>query len=241
MWHDILIRKLGRHSFLSKDDLSHLRKLPGHKRTAERNEDIVRQGDRPELSVVVLEGMLARYHTLPKGKRQYLSFHIAGDMPDAQALFLETMDHSLCALDKASIVLVPHNALTKIFSERPNVGFALWRETLIDAAIFRATITNNSSRSLQTRLAHFFCEQYYRANQVGLVKSSSCRLPLTQTQIAETLASSLPSVSRTFLKLRKSRAVDFRNGVLHVKNWDTLIRLGDFNPDYLHLKKPKPV
>jgi hypothetical protein len=34
-------------------------------------------------------GMVARYHLLHNGRRQYLSFHIAGDMPDAQALFID--------------------------------------------------------------------------------------------------------------------------------------------------------
>jgi hypothetical protein len=35
---------------------------------------------------MILGGMLARHHTLPGGDRQYLSFHIAGDMPDLQSL-----------------------------------------------------------------------------------------------------------------------------------------------------------
>lgn len=238
-WHDILIRKLEEHSLLSKFDIAAIRRLPGVLRHIDRYEDILRQGDKPKDSVVVLEGTLARYHNAPSGRRQYLSFHIAGDMPDAQALFLETMDHALCAMERSGIALVPHTAITNLFKERPEVGFALWKETLIDAAIFREAITNNSSRKLQMRLAHFFCEQYYRAEKIGIVKSGICRLPLTQTQLAETLASSLPSISRALVKLRKTKAVEFENGALRVLNWNTLARVGDFNPAYLHLKKPK--
>jgi CRP-like cAMP-binding protein len=237
--HDILIRKLQEHSSLSKADIAAICSLPTQQRTLTPNADIVRQGDKPTVSVIVLGGMVARYHALKEGKRQYLSFHIAGDMPDAQALFIETMDHAVCTVDKAIIATVPHEALLEVFKDKPNVGFSIWRETLIDAAIFREAITNNSARSLESRIAHFFCEQYYRADKNGLVALNTCRLPLTQTQLAETLASSLPSISRTLIKLRKTKAVEFRNGDLTIKNWDCLSKIGEFNPGYMHLKKPK--
>ena len=240
-WHDVLIKKLKEHSTLSGPEITAIRRLPHTQRTLSSQEDIVRQGDRPKVSVVVLNGMVARYHTLRGGGRQYLSLHIAGDMPDAQALFLERMDHAVCAMDDAVVALVPHTALLKLFEERPAVGFAIWRETLIDAAIFREAITNNGARPLQMRLAHFLCEQYYRARTSGLVKSGSCNLPLTQTQIGEALGASLPSISRGLLKLRKTQTMDLRGGQLHVRDWDRLVEVGDFTPNYLHLKKPGKV
>jgi CRP-like cAMP-binding protein len=238
-WHEILIRKFQEHSALSKADISAIRTLPGKQRSLIRNEDILRQGDRPRDSAVVLKGMVGRYHTVRSGKRQYLSFHIAGDMPDAQMLFLESMDHSLCAISNAVIVLVPHASIIDLFEKMPAVGFSIWRETLIDASIFRQAITNNSARGLQMRLAHFFCEQYYRADKNGLVKSGDCKLPLTQTQLAETLASSLPSINRTLVKLRKSETMEFENGILRIFDWNALVKIGDFNSSYLHLEKPK--
>lgn len=88
-FHDLLIRKLQDHSELGAADLAAIRRLPASERTLRPNEDIVRQGDKPNVSVVVVEGTVARYHTLPTGRRQYLSMHIAGDLPDAQALFIE--------------------------------------------------------------------------------------------------------------------------------------------------------
>jgi CRP-like cAMP-binding protein len=239
LWHDVLAKSLIEHSRLDAADIAALCRLPDAKRSIEPHQDIVRQGDKPDVSVIVLQGMLARYHTRQGGGRQYLSLHIAGDMPDAQALFLERMDHSLCALDSAVISLVPHAALLKAFEQRPSLGFAIWRETLIDAAIFRQAITNNSARSPRSRLAHFFCEQYYRARRAGLAKSGSCSLPLTQTEIGETLGASLPSISRALQTLRASGSVDLRSARLHVHKWDRLVKLGDFNPDYLHSRKPR--
>jgi len=237
-WHDVSIKKLTEHSPLGAAEIAALRQLPDTTRSVDPGQDIVRQGDRPHVSVVVIEGTLARFHTLRGGGRQYLSLHIAGDMPDAQALFLERMDHSVCALDAAVIALVPHAAMLKLFEQKPALGFAIWRETLIDASIFREAITNNSARPLPTRLAHFFCEQFYRARVTGLTKSGSCSLPLTQTQIGETVGASLPSISRALQSLRATGFMDLRNGRLQISKWGALAEIDDFNPGYLHLRKP---
>src|ERR1700744_6721962 len=117
--------------------------------------------------------MLARYHLLPSGKRQYISYHMEGDMPDSQALFIEKMDHAVCAIGTAKVALIPHKQLLKLFEARPSVGFAIWRETLIDAAIFREAITNNSARPRPARMAHLFCEWFYRARASGLASDDA--------------------------------------------------------------------
>jgi CRP-like cAMP-binding protein len=236
--HDILVRKLQAHSDLSASDVRAVRAVPHVNRTLSPNIDIVRQGDKPRGSVIVLHGMVARYHTLRSGGRQYLSLHITGDLPDAQSLFIERMDHGVCAIDTSEVAVIPHSALLVLFLERPAVGIALWRETLIDAAIFRAAITNNSGRPLQARLAHVFCEQYYRARANGVAKPGSCRLPLSQTQLGEMVGASLPSITRALRALRQTGAMDWRGGQLHVHDWRRMVELGEFDPGYLHLRKP---
>ena len=235
--HAVILRKLNEHSFLSQEDIAGIRTLSIHPRTLDPDECIVNQGDTPQLCVVVLTGMLARYHTLANGERQYLSLHIAGDMPDAQALFLETMDHSVCAVDRAAIALVPHKELIALFVLRPGIGFAIWRDTLIDAAIFREAITNNGSRVPRARMAHFFCEQYYRAQSAGIAKPGACSLPLSQAQLGQTLGMSLVTANRTLQGLRGTGDVDLRDGILQVRNWKRLARVGQFDPSYLHVKR----
>jgi CRP-like cAMP-binding protein len=236
--HDIITRKLKEHSELDAEDVAALRRLTGHIRMLRPNEDFIRQGDKPVMSALVTSGMVARYHTLAGGKRQYLSFHLAGDLPDAQTLFLERMDHAVCALGQAALMLIPHDEILRMFEQRPSVGFAIWRETLIDAAIFREAITNNSSRPALTRLAHLFCELYYRARASGLTKPGTCRLPISQAQIGDALGMSIVTVNRTLQELRKTRTMDFRSGELAVRDWKHLVQIGDFDPGYLQLKRP---
>jgi CRP-like cAMP-binding protein len=200
------------------------------------DEDLIREGDEPEASALVLEGMVARYHTLPSGTRQYLSFHLAGDLPDVQTLFLDKMDHAICAVGRAHVAMFAHEDILALFKQRPSIGIAIWRKTLIDAAIFREAITNNSSRPPRTRMAHLFCELYYRARSSGLEKSATLHLPLHQGQLGDALGMSLVTVNRTLQALRRTGAMEFRNGELTVRDWKRLTDIGEFDPAYLHMR-----
>ncbi|HLH48755.1 MAG TPA: Crp/Fnr family transcriptional regulator [Roseiarcus sp.] len=233
---ELLLSNVALHGTLETADEAAIRKLTPRTRSVSAGEDIVRQGDRPNVAVIVLGGMLARYHTLEGGDRQYLSFHIAGDMPDIQCLFLTVMDHSLCALGEAVVGVVPHDQLTRLIRSRPAVGLALWRLTFVDASIFRQAITNNGARPHLARLAHLLCEQYERARQASLAVGRSCDFPVRQAQIAQALGMSAVSVHRALQKLRRDRLADLRSGKLEILNWPGLIRLAGFDPAYLHLK-----
>lgn len=231
---DVLLRKLKYHSPIDAADVAAIRRLRYEIRELADGEEFIRQGDRPKTAAIVIEGLMARYHTLQSGARQYLALHYPGDWPDAQGLFLEHMDHSVCAIGHAVVCSVSHEQLMKTFAERPTIGFAVWRETLIDAAIFRESITNNGSRHGTARIAHFFCEQFHRAKFAGLVEANACPLPLTQAQLGEMLGMSLVSVNRHLQALRRTRAADHRAGKLFVRSWAKLAALGEFDPGYLH-------
>jgi CRP-like cAMP-binding protein len=236
--HDTLIRRLSEHSQLGTEDEAALRTLPVRARELAPDEDLVREGDEPEWMALVISGWLARYHTRSDGKRQYLSFHMSGDLPDAQALFLETMDHAVCALGKAQVGLIAHEEILELFERRPSIGIAIWRGTLIDAAIFRAAISNLGARPARTRMAHLFCELYYRARNSGLAKQGSCSLPLHQGQLGDALAMSLVTVNRTLQSLRRTGAMQFRNGHLTVHDWPRMTEIAHFDPSYLHIRRP---
>jgi CRP-like cAMP-binding protein len=233
--HDILLRKLRVHSEITAEDDVALRALGYRIRELEADEDLVRQGDVPQVAVMVVEGELARYHTLYGGKRQYLSLHLAGDWPDVQAIFLRRLDHSLCALNHGAVVAVfQHDHLRALIARSPTIVQTLWRETLIDAAIFRAAITNNSARNAKARMAHFFCEIFYRARRAELVHDQMTALPMHQGQLGETLGMALVTVNRTLRDLRRTGAVDFRDGRLRITHWELLAEIGEFDPEYLH-------
>jgi CRP-like cAMP-binding protein len=239
--HTILARNLREHSKLVAEDVDQIKKLSYLVRQYEANDDLIRQGDVPKAAALVLSGIVGRYHLRPDGRRQYLSFHMTGDMPDAQGLFIDQMDHAVCALGRAIIAFIPHGDMIKAFKARPPLGFAIWRETLIDAAIFREAITNNSSRPVLVRMAHLFCELYYRARASGVARQDQVALPFSLPQLGEALGMAIATVNRTLQRLREGGSADFRDGELLVKNWEKLVQTGEFDPRYLHLKKISPL
>jgi CRP-like cAMP-binding protein len=238
--HDVLIRNLCEHTALAEEDVAEIRKLTLMSRDVAPNEDFIRQGDKPEYSVLVVTGMVARHHLLDSGRRQYLAFHLSGDLPDAQGLFIDEMDHGLCALGPATVAFIPHRELYGAFRRRPTFALSVWRETLRDAAIFREAITNNSARPMQARMAHLFCELFYRARAAQIVRGNRCRLPISLVQLGETLGMAIATVNRTLADLRRSGAMDLRDGELIILRWRDLQRLGGFSPAYLHLKRQSP-
>src|SRR5690606_37070634 len=113
-------------------------------------------------------GVLFRFKIIADGQRQIISLHFSGDMPDLQAFFLEVMDHNLCAAGPAVIAAVPHKQLEALFVEHPHVAMLLWRDTLIDSAIFREWITNTGRRQAYARTAHLLCEIAVRGRAAGI-------------------------------------------------------------------------
>lgn len=233
--HAHLIETVKRHGPLSAADEAALRTVRYETRLLGPDEDVVSQGERPDVSVYILEGALARYHTLANGDRQFLSLHISRDFPDVQGLFLKIMDHSVCAIIPSEIVLIRHDALVPLLTKRPNLCFAMWRITLVDAAIFRQAITNNSARPPQARLAHFCCEQIVRARRAGLSPGDRCEFPLTQIQLGQMLGMSLVTVNRALQALRAQGLLDIRERQLFVRSWRALVRAANFDGSYLHV------
>jgi transcription initiation factor IIE alpha subunit len=62
-------------------------------------------------------------------------------------------------------------------------------------------------------------------------------MPISLVQLGETLGMSIATLNRTLQSLRKSRTVEFQRGTLHIKDWERFVKIAQFNPAYLHLKR----
>ncbi len=90
-----IVRKLESVFKLSEDERQALENLPMRVNDIRADQDVVREGDRPSRSFVILEGFACAFKMTNKGKRQIMAFFIPGDMPDLQSLHLSTLDHSI--------------------------------------------------------------------------------------------------------------------------------------------------
>ena len=100
---DALTRKLCATTGLSPDDIAAIEALPINVRTLPAHHVIVHDGERPQDCCIVIEGFAFRSKMTRAGKRQILSVHVPGDIPDLQSLFLEKMDHDFATLTPATV------------------------------------------------------------------------------------------------------------------------------------------
>jgi CRP-like cAMP-binding protein len=135
-----LIRKLESIARLSDAEKAAVLRLPLSLRTLPADRDIVRERDAPSESCLIIDGFACRYNLTRTGKRQIHSFHIAGDIPDLQSLHIGVMDHSLCTLVPSKLAFIQHDNLRALMRSHPRLADLFWRDTLIDAAVFRQWI-----------------------------------------------------------------------------------------------------
>src|SRR5215211_5015427 len=206
---EMLIRKLKSIGELSEQDREALASLPVQVRTLQADQDVVREGDVPSVCCLLLDGFMHRYKVLPNGKRQILAIHTPGDVPDLQSLFLRHLDHSLAASVPSQAGFIPHETLRTLMRRSPTLTELLWRDTLIDAAIFREWIVAMGQRPARSHLAHLLCEVFTRLRAVGLAQDHACNLPLTQTELGDVCGLSTVHVNRTLQDLRRNGLIEF--------------------------------
>jgi CRP-like cAMP-binding protein len=234
----LLIRQIETVSRMDEDDRRALQALPVRLRDLDDNRDILRQGQTSTECCLVLSGVVCRYKIIGGGRRQILSLHFAGDIPDLQSLYLERMDHSLGTLTAATVALIPHAAIRVVLANRPTIAAALHRQALIDASIFREWIANVGRRLALERVAHLICECFTRMRVMGLTDSNSFELPVTQIELGDATGLSSVHINRTMQALRRAGLVKSEGKVHTISNWDRMREAGDFDPAYLHLLRP---
>lgn len=203
-------------------------------------QDMASEGQKPNFSTVMLEGLACRYRSLPNGSRQIISFQIAGDWADLHSYFIQTMDHSVGAITRCKVAQIPHPLVRETIETCPRLGQAMWRDTMIDSAVFREWVVNIGRRDAYERVAHLLCELHARLEAVGLTNGYSYELPLTQTDLADCVGVSTVHVNRVLQKLRGEGLISFGGKSVIIHDWKRLVEVSGFNPGYLHLHEGPP-
>lgn len=228
------VRKLQHLRALSKEEeitltdaISCVKKVPA-------NHDLVCEGDHPSECLLVLEGFACRYKLLSNGRRQIISFEVAGDLCDLNSFFLGEADYGIGTLTPCRVALIPHGALQAIIQDRSSLAQVLWRDSLVKDAILQTWLTNVGQRTAYERIAHLFCELLLRLKAVGLAEDGSFALPITQQELGDALGLSNVHVNRTLQALRAEGLIVLRGGSITIPDREALGQAANFNPAYLH-------
>ena len=233
-----LVRKLDYWAEFGAADEKAILDLPHRTKRLERHGHIVREREKTTHSCLMLSGFAIRHKIVAGGARQIVAIHMKGDMVDLQNSFLGVADHSVQVLTESDVAFIPRDASKKLAFDRPNVGMAMWFDTLVDGSIFREWIANVGRRDAQTRLAHLLCEFSLRLKVAGLGEAMEYELPMTQEQIADATGLTPVHVNRTLKVLEAKRLIERRSSRnVTIGDWKKLAETGDFDSNYLHLRK----
>ncbi|MDB5692548.1 MAG: Crp/Fnr family transcriptional regulator [Alphaproteobacteria bacterium] len=230
-----MLRKMELWAAFSDSDREALLAMPHTLKTIKEGHYIVRDGDKPTHSCVMLTGFTYRHKIVGAGARQIVSIHRAGDMVDLQNSLLGTADHNVQALTRAEVAFIPREAVKEIAFARPAIGFAMWYDTLVDGSIFREWVANVGRRDARTRMAHLLCEFALRLEAAGLSEQTHYELPMTQEQLADCTGLTPVHVNRMLKELDKGGFIQRDKRAVTIADWRRLAEIGDFQRGYLHL------
>jgi CRP-like cAMP-binding protein len=181
----LLVRRLETHVQLDEADRQAILALPHTVRIIEPQGYILREGDAPILTGILISGFAYRQKLTGDGSRQIVSLQIPGDPLDFQNLYIDEADHNIQALTRAEVALIARGDLQEIARTRAAVGRAMFVLTLVEASIFREWVLNVGRRPAQARVAHVLCELGVRLETQGLTDNYGYQLPMTQEQLAD--------------------------------------------------------
>ena len=231
----VMVRRLGGRFELSRAATDAVLALPFVIRDFTPGQYVLREGDKALQSSFVISGFVFRHKIVADGGRQIVAIHLMGDFVDLQHIMLDRADHNIQALTPATLVQFPSDQLLELAYRYPEIGKALWLESLIEAATFREWVVNVGRRNARARTAHLLCELAIRREAAGLGERGSYELPMSQEQLGDALGLTSVHVNRTLMGLESEGLILRTKRAVTVADWHGLQRAGDFNPLYLHL------
>jgi CRP-like cAMP-binding protein len=230
-----MIRKFERRASLSDGDREALIGLPFRMTRAEPGRYLVREGAVADHSILIISGLAYRHKISADGSRQIVSIHIPGDFVDLEGSLLKVADHNVQALTRCDLAIVPRTAIREMLLAHPQVAFAMWIDTLIDASIFREWIMNIGRRDARERLAHIFCEFALRLETAGMGSTTGYELPMTQEQLADASGLTAVHVNRTLKAMDAEGLIKRERRFILIPDWEKLRSVAGFSELYLHL------
>ena len=232
---NLLTRKLSLFAPLSISDSEILDTLPEADRNVPADMDIISEGMAPQPVFVLREGLAIRYRNLPDGSRQIMTFLIPGDLCNPHMFLLKAMDHSIGTITPVRVASIARERMIGLLFDRPRISAALWWSSLQEEAMLRERIVSLGRRDARGRVAYLLCELLWRYAAVGLAEGDVFGLPLTQSEIADTLGLTPVHVNRVLQTLRGQQLIRLEHRRVALLDVRGLQTIAGFNSDYLHL------
>jgi CRP-like cAMP-binding protein len=230
-----LIAKLERTIRLTADDKRAISLAAFSRKSIPARQDLCREREPSQGFFVVLEGLLARFRSLQSGKRQIVGYALPGDVLDTSDGRESIATYGLCTLAPSTVARISEDDFAALMAGSPRIAKGVWRAQGEQFSIACEWLLNVGQRNAEQRIAHLFCEQYYRLRAVGQARDKSFAFPLTQRDLADSVGLTNVHVNRVLQALRHEKLVTFDSGAVTILDLDALVEKAEFDPHYLHL------
>ena len=230
----LFLQRLSSRTPLGPVEMNAILALTGETVTAHGDRDLVAPGEQVEHACLITSGLVGRFGQMRDGRRQITAFFLPGHMANLQSVVFPSSAASLQALTQTTAIKLPHAALKAAADAHPELANAFWRECAVDGSVLEQWVIN-ARKSAIGRLSHLLAELGLRMEEAGLGTHLSFPLPATQLHIGDALGLTQVHVNRVFRDLRNARILKASRRAVEICDWDELVRIGEFNPDYLHL------
>lgn len=230
------VRKMALRVALSDDDVKALLFATGTAIRVEAGKDLASEGDRPQGSPIILSGFACKYRSLRDGSRSILAYLIPGDGCDMHSSILQSMPHSIGALTDCVVALLDYRKIKELAACYPNIYLGLWWSVLVDEAILQELLVGVGRRPADKQVAYFLCDVFTRLQAIGIAREAAFKLPLTQSELADTAGLSKMHVHRVLTELRKQNLINVHHKGISIPDFARLKSFSGFCANYLQLK-----
>lgn len=219
---------------MDSDELEVLVQVLKHQPRVLAGVDIIHMAQSVGHSTLLLAGIACSYKRLQDGTRQIHSFQYPGDFCDLYRYVLPERDEAIAvqALTDCVVATIDYADIEQLLARHPRLGLALWRTTMLEAAILRERLSNARRGSALQRVANLLCEQLARREAIGITSSS---VPITQMDVADAAALSIVHVNRTIQTLRSLNVLSKTSHGIEVVDRKELARIAGFDGHYLNM------
>ena len=228
-----LSRKLGRYVALDAGELAALDALQRQARVVRPGTELAYEGQCGQKAFILSSGWVCSFKTLPDGSRQIVDFQLPGDFVGVRNILLRTSWHGFETITQATLTEVSVDDLFAIFGETPRLAMAILWALSCEEAMVVEHLVDVGRRSALVRTAHYLLELGARLRMVGRASADGYDCPLTQYLLADALGLSAIHVNRVLRQLRELGLLTFREGKVRFDDLDALVRLAEFDMDYL--------
>lgn len=221
----------------SGDELTLVQSLKRREIHLRAGETLVYEGQTDAPLFTLLSGWAFRYKTLSDGRRQILTFLLAGDFIGVQQKMGDASAHGVQTLTDAQFCVFQRDALWELHRRSPSMGFNITWLTAHEESMVDDTLLSVGRRSAEERIAMLLIILFKRAAALQADGGASgVPFPLTQQHIADGLGLSLVHTNKTLRKLEHRGLHRMEGGTLHMRDAKALARLADLYGD----GKPSP-